>query len=189
MKRAARGGAGGKEAGRLLQSSLPNPRCPRRRQSKILLLPVELRSFAAPSSNKPNIAGRSSSVSSTRPDFTTRPPSSMSCRVRSRRFTTHARVSSRARRATNRWPAAAARLSAVCDLRRRASSAPPRPLKEGDASLAPRLLHRRLRFRRGEQGAGERLDRQRVRTGRDCKLAELPKLLLLEQFGSFANCL
>src|SRR3546814_7412184 len=86
MKRAARGGAGGKEAGRLLQSSLPNPRCRRRRQSKILLLPVELRSFAAPSRNKPNIPGPPSSVSSTNPDLTPRRPSPLTCRVRSRRF-------------------------------------------------------------------------------------------------------
>ena len=57
---------------------------------------------------------RSSCARSTRPDLTTSPPSSIRCLVRSRRFTTHSRVSCLACWASNRCLAAAARRSARC---------------------------------------------------------------------------
>lgn len=76
-----------------------NARVPRRLHSASTRSRSSVRSFAAASTRSPRITARSSSVRSTIPALATRPPSSISCRVRSRRFTCQVRVSCLASRA------------------------------------------------------------------------------------------
>lgn len=128
------------------------------------------------------MTARSSSVSSTSPAFATSPPSSISCRVRSRRFTTQSRTSSRVFLASSRWRAAPARRSATSTCRRASRRASPAFAKEGRASSAPFLLPDHVGSLAGrKQSACQLLYRQTVGAGRDDQLAKLPKLALLKR--------
>ena len=156
---------------------------PRRRHSASDSSRRSLRKVAAASAIRPKITARSSSVRSTRPALATRPPSSISWRVRSRRFITHARLSSRAILACRRWRATITRLPA---LRAAASAAARtgRALKVGYAAFAPALLRTGvLVLDASEQQTGQLLDRQRVSSGCDQQRAKLVELAVLEMSG------
>lgn len=94
-------------------ASSANARIPRRRHSVSTCSRSSPRNLAAASTSRPRITARSSPVSSTSSALTTSPPSSMSWRVRSRRFTCHARASCRARLAKWQLRAAWFRCSAA----------------------------------------------------------------------------
>lgn len=79
-----------------------NARLPRRRHSEIAHSRSSLCSLVAMARNAPNITARSSSASSTSPAFATSPPSSIRCRVRSRRCITHSLLSVRRMLASSR---------------------------------------------------------------------------------------
>lgn len=81
----------------LAAASSAKARTPRRRHSVSACSRSSPRNLAAASTSRPRITARSSPVSSTSSAFAMSPPSSISWRVRSRRFTCHARASCRAR--------------------------------------------------------------------------------------------
>lgn len=94
-------------------ASSANARIPRRRHSVSACSRSSPLNLAAASTSRPRITARSSPVSSTNSALMMSPPSSMSWRVRSRRFTCHARASCRARLAKWQLRAAWLRRSAA----------------------------------------------------------------------------
>ena len=196
--RACHPGLGGRLAARPCRCRLPSrypktvgsaakPLLPRRRHISSDSSRCSLRSVAAQSTSRPKMTARSSSVSSIKPALATKPPSSISWRVRSRRFTIQARLSSRAIFACRRCRAAVARRSAerVVTIFPASGS---RALKERRAALPPTLLRRCiLRLHRVQQRAGELVDRQRIGIGSDHQFAELAQLLFPKLPGPVAK--
>src|SRR3954447_10799277 len=176
-------------------------------RSATLIAGLELSSIWPTVSSAPKMTARSSSVSAAarragKPDFCTRPPSSMRRRVRARRSCIQARVSVRTRAASARRSAAVVRRSAVvvaCSSRwsvaRAVRLGAVFAAKEAVAFPPPRLLRAWISFGaldRFEQRARECLGIERVGAGCGNQFAELSHtasaellLLVLErlQFG------
>src|SRR4051812_11838067 len=155
-------------------------------------------------SSAPRMTARSSSAAravrrSAKPDFCTRPPSSMRRRVRARRTCIQARMSVRARAASARRMAAVVRRSAaavVSHSRMSVAGAVRLCLvfaaKEAVAFAPPRLLCARIglgALDRVEERAGERFGIECVGAGSGDELAELDDaagaqllLLVVERF-------
>src|SRR5579864_4900502 len=164
--------------------SLLNARLPRLRQKAVFCARSLLWSFEAISRNAPYSTARSSPVRSTRPDFRTSPPSSIRCLVRSRRFTTHSRVSCLARCASSRCLAAIARRTAFCIAARFARRLVGCAPKKCGAALAPALLLDRVGSAdHGQQSTGQRFHVERVGASGNNQVAELAALVLLERLG------
>src|SRR5690606_23893071 len=121
-----------------------------------------------------------SSLSSMSPDLATRPPSSMSWRVRSRRFTTQSRLSLRATLALSRCRAAVACRSAA-RVRASACASAACALKERSAPPAPILLRVRvLALSACDQQSGQLLVAKCIGTARNDQLAKLTQLALFK---------
>src|SRR5262245_12571749 len=146
--------------------------------SRFLLWSIEAISRTAPYST-----ARSSPVRSTSLDFRTSPPSSIKCLVRSRRFTTHSRVSCLARCASSRCLAAIARRTAFCIAARFARRLVGCPTKKCRAALAPALLLNRVGSADCQQSTGQRFHVERVSASGNNQFAELAALVLLERLG------
>ena len=170
-------------------SKARRPRRRQRRRDVLGIVPASSapRSRSASSMKAPSRVARSSSTSSTRPAFWTRPPSSMRWRVRSRRALAQSRMSVRAFWASSLWRWVAARRSrraVACRSRSRVTS--PVPLSPG-ALLSVAAKERGTAFgppRDGfglfpglldgrEQHAGQGFQGQGIGAGCQHQLAEL----------------
>src|SRR3954452_23595818 len=172
-------------------------------RSPALLVAFGLASIWLAMSSAPRMTARSSSAAravrrSGKPDFCTRPPSSMRRRVRARRSCIQARVSVRARAASARRMAAVVRQSAaaVVSHSRMSVAGAVRPCpafaaKEAVAFAPPRFLCARIGIAALddlEECAGQRFGIERIGAGRGDELAELDdaagtQLLLLVMKG------
>src|SRR4051794_18912467 len=167
------------------------------------LVAFGLASISLAMSRAPRMTARSSSAASTvrrsgKPDFCTRPPSSMRRRVRARRSCIQARVSVRARAASARRMAAVVRRSAAAVVSHSRMSVagavrlcPSFTAKEALAFALPRLLCTRIglgALDRLEECAGQRFRIERIGAGSSDEFAELDdaagtQLLLLVMKG------
>src|SRR5271168_4504670 len=127
------------------------------------------------------MVARSSPVRSTTRALTTRPPSSIRCRVRLRRSTCHARISYRALAACWRLRAARLRPSAASVALSCRWSSPRPALKERGAAPGPRLpLSSIFGLSQHDQRARQFVDAKAIGPGSDDQFAKLLHLAALE---------